>query len=73
MILRYKAVCHDLTIEILNAFNVVFMQGEVFHVAVHGVHESLSYVGVIQAKGMSKLMGRHQEQTVTWRTYSDEC
>lgn len=41
------------------------MQGEVFYVAVHGVHESLSNAGVIQAKGMSKLMSCHQEQTVT--------
>lgn len=70
MILHDNTVCHDLTIEILNAFNVVFMQGEVFHIAVHGVHESVSYVGVIQAKGMSKLMGCHQEETVTWSTYS---
>lgn len=67
-----KQLCHGLTIEILNAFDVVRMQGEVFHIAVHGVHESLSYVGVIQAEGMSKLMGCHQEQTVTWSKKSDE-
>lgn len=67
-ILYNKTVFHELTIEILNAFNVIFMQGEVLHVAVHGVHESLSDVGVIQAKGMAKLVGCHQEQTVTWNT-----
>lgn len=72
MILRDETVCHILTVEILNSFDVVFMQGEVFHIAVHGVHKSLSYVGVIQAEGMSKLVGCHQEQTVTWSTYSKE-
>lgn len=71
-ILHDKEVCHDLTIEILNALNVIFMQGKVFHVAVHGVHEGISYVGVIQSKGMSKLMGCHQEQTVTLNAYSKE-
>lgn len=65
VILNDNAFCQDLTIEILNAFNVVIMQGKVFNIAVHGVHESLSYVGVIQAKCMSELMGSYQEQTVT--------
>lgn len=73
MLWHAKAVCHDLTIEILDPLDVIWMQGEVFNVAVHGVHESLSYAGVIQAKGVSKLMGCHQEQTVTWNTYSMEC
>lgn len=41
------------------------MQREVFNIAIHRVHESISNVGVIQAKGMSELMGCHQEQTVT--------
>lgn len=53
------------TIEILNAFNVILMQREVLNIAVHGVHESLSYAGVIQAKCMSKLVGCYKEQTVT--------
>lgn len=59
-----------LTIEILNAFNVIFMQRKVFHIAVHGVHESVSNVGVIQAEGMSKLVGGHQEKTITWNMTS---
>lgn len=37
---------YQLTIEILNAFNVVFMQGKVFNIAVHWVHESLFNAGV---------------------------
>lgn len=72
VILLDKAVCHELTIEILDALNVIFMQMEVLHIAVHGEHESLSDVGVIQAKGMSELMGCHQEQTVTWNTFREE-
>lgn len=45
------------------------MQGEVFRIGVHGVHESLSNVRVIQSEGMSKLMGCHQEEAVTCNMY----
>lgn len=45
------------------------MQGEVFSIAVHGVHESFYNVGVIQAKSMSKFVGSHQEQTITCNKY----
>lgn len=58
------------TIEIMNAFNVIFMQGKFFHITIHRVHESLLYAGVIQAKGVSKLMGCYKEQTVTYRIYT---
>lgn len=37
---------YQLTIEILNAFNVIFMEGKVFNIAVHWVHESLFNAGV---------------------------
>lgn len=57
------------TIEIVNAFNVIFMQGQFFHITIHWVHESLLYAGVFQAKGMSKFMGCYKEQTVTYRIY----
>lgn len=58
------------TIEILNALNVVLMQRKVLNVAVHGVHESLSHTGVIQAECVSELVGRHKEQAVAWNTTS---
>lgn len=61
--------CHGgtarLTVEILNPGNVVFVQGEVLHIGVHGVHERLSNVGVIQTQRVAKLVGGHQEQAVT--------
>lgn len=62
-----KLLSCQLTIKVVNAFNVILMQGEVFHVAVHGVHESFSNVGVIQTEGMSKLVGSHQEKAITWK------
>lgn len=65
-----KALCHDLTIEKLNAFDVISVQREAFNVRVHGVHESISDAGVIQAEGVAKLMCCHQKQTITWNITS---
>lgn len=42
-----ETLCHDRTIEILDAFNVIWMQRERFSVEVHGIHDSISDVGVI--------------------------
>lgn len=53
------------TIEILNALNVILIERKVLNIGIHGVHESLSNAGVIQAKCVSKLVGCYKEQTVT--------
>ena len=39
----YKPV--GLTVEILNAFNIILMQGKVLNVAVHGKHKCLFDIG----------------------------
>lgn len=57
--------CYLHTIEILDAINVILMQGEVCYIFVHGVHQSILNVGMVQTKSMSKLMGCHKEQTVS--------
>lgn len=61
-----EALCRDLTIEKLNAFDVISVQREAFSILVHGIHESVSDAGVFQAEGMAKLMGCHQKQAITW-------
>lgn len=53
------------TIEILNAFNIILMQGEGLNIFVHREHQGILNIGVIQAKSMSKLMSCDQEETVS--------
>ncbi len=53
------------TIEILNPLNIIMMQREILYVFVHGIHQSVFDVGVVQSKCMSKLMSSHQKQTVS--------
>lgn len=53
-----------LTIELLNAFDVILGKSEVFGESVNWGHQSSRVLRVLQAKSMTKLMGSHQEQTV---------
>lgn len=53
-----------LTIELLDAFDVILRKSEVFSVSVNGGHQCSWILRMLQAKGMTKLMGCHQEQTV---------
>ncbi|TNN35541.1 hypothetical protein EYF80_054298 [Liparis tanakae] len=53
-----------LTVELLDAFDVIFGKSEVFSVSVNGGHQRSGVLGVLQAEGVAKLMGRHQEQTL---------
>lgn len=54
-----------LTVELLDAFDVILRKSEVFGVSVNGGHQGSGVLRVLQAKGVTKLMGCHQEQTVT--------
>ena len=68
VILHDNAVHNDLTIEILNAFNVILRQWEAFRVGVVGVHQGAWICGVGHPEGVSQLMGRHYKQVVCCRT-----
>lgn len=57
----------SLTIEVLDALDIILMQLEVLHVAVHGVHQCLTHTGVVQPQRVPKLVGSHQEDAVTWK------
>lgn len=59
--------CPPLTIEELDAFDVVLVQLEVLDVAVHGVHQRLADARVVQAQGVPELVGCHQEDAVPWK------
>lgn len=54
-----------LTVELLDAFDVIIWKPKVFGISVNGGHQCSRVLRVLQAKGMTKLMGCHQEQTVT--------
>lgn len=56
-----------LTVELLDAFDVILRKSEVFSESVNGGHQCSGVLRVLQAKGMTKLMGCHQEQTIAWR------
>lgn len=53
-----------LTVERLNAFDIICRQNKCLwvSVAVRRVHERTGVVGVRQAQRVTKLMGSHQEQ-----------
>lgn len=53
-----------LTVELLDAFDVIIGKSEVFGKGVNWGHQCSGVLRVLQAKGMTKLMGCHQEQTV---------
>lgn len=55
-----------LTVEVLDALDIIWVQLEVLNVAVHGVHQGLPHAGVVQPQRVPKLMGSHQEDAVTW-------
>lgn len=54
-----------LTVEELDAADIVWVQVEVLDVAVHGVHQGLADTRVVQAQRMAELMGSNQEEAVT--------
>lgn len=55
-----------LTIELLDALNIILRKPEVFSEGVNGGHQCARILRVLQAKCMTKLVCRHQEQTVAW-------
>lgn len=55
------------TIELLDALDVIVRKSEVFGEGVNGGHQSSRVLRVLQTKGMTELMGCHQEQTVTYK------
>lgn len=59
---------HHLTVELLDALDVIMGKSEVLGESVNGCHQCSRVLGVLQAKGVTKLMGCHQEQTVAWKT-----
>lgn len=58
-----------LTVDLLNALQVVQRQFEVVrvHVLVERSHDGAGIVGVLQTQCMTQLVNGHQEQIVTWR------
>lgn len=59
------------TIELLDALNVIVRKSEVFGEGVNGGHQSSRVLRVLQTKGVTELMGCHQEQTVTYKTHKE--
>lgn len=55
------------TIEVLNAFDVIFREQEACTVWVCGVHEGTGICGVTHTQGVSQLMCCHYEQVVSYR------
>lgn len=55
-----------LTVEVLDALDIIRVQLEVLDVTVHGVHQGLTHARVVQPQRVSELMGSHQEDAVTW-------
>lgn len=56
-----------LTIELLDALDVIVRKSEVFHKSIDRSHQSSWVLRMLQTKGVTKLMGRHQEQAVAWK------
>lgn len=59
------------TIELLDALDVIMRKSEVFGEGVNGGHQSSRVLRVLQTKGVTELMGCHQEQTVTYKTHKE--
>lgn len=59
------------TIELLDALDVIVRKAEVFGEGVNGGHQSSRVLRVLQTKGVTELMGCHQEQTVTYKTQKE--
>lgn len=59
------------TIELLDALDVIVRKSEVFGEGVNGGHQSSRVLRVLQTKGVTELMGCHQEQTVTYKTHKE--
>lgn len=57
------------TIELLDALDVIVRKSEVFGEGVNGGHQSSRVLRVLQTKGVTELMGCHQEQTVAYETH----
>lgn len=55
----------SLTVEILNAFDVIFREQEARPVGVRGVHEGTGIGGVTHTQGVAQLMRCHYEQVVS--------
>jgi len=53
-----------LTIELLDALDVIMRKSEVFSKSVNGSHQCSRVLRMFQTKSMAKLMGCHKEQTV---------
>lgn len=58
------------TVELLDALDVIVRKSEVFGEGVNRGHQCSRVLGVLQTKGMTKLMGCHQEQTVAFKTHT---
>lgn len=56
------------TVELLDALDVIVRKSEVFGEGVNGGHQRSGVLRVLQTKGMTELMGCHQEQTVAFKT-----
>lgn len=61
----------QLTIELLDALDVIVRKSEVFGEGVNGGHQSSRVLRVLQTKGVTELMGCHQEQTVTYKPHKE--
>lgn len=59
-----EAPTQRVTIELLNALDVVMGQAEVLGVRVNGRHQGSRVLGVLQPHRVAKLVGCHQEQAV---------
>lgn len=53
------------TVELLNAFDVIYRQQEACFVRVWGVHEGSGICGVTHTQGVSQLMSCHDVQVVS--------
>lgn len=61
---RPEAPARRVTIELLNALDVVVGQAEVLGVGVDGRHQGPGVLGVLQPHRVAKLVGCNQEQAV---------
>lgn len=64
-----KAVRSGVTVDLLDALQVVQRQLEVLrvHVLIEGSHDGAGIIGVLQTQSVTQLMDRHQEQVIPCR------
>lgn len=60
----------SLTIQLLDAFDVIIGEPEVFSKSVNRGHQCTGVLRVLQTKSMTKFMGCYQEKAVAWKQVS---